>query len=105
MRAGLLRHMVEVYRTVNEQSASGAISQVRKHICTLRCHLVKQSAYYTQNDVEQEDVVTLIFQTWLTDGIMDSDTIEWSDQEFRIFLIEKDILSRTMKLHVKKIAK
>ena len=105
MRAGLLRHMVEVYRQVNEQSASGAISQVRKHICTLRCQLLKQMGYYTQNDVEQEDVVTLIFQTWLTEGIMDTDMIVWADQEFRIFLIEKDILSRTMKIHVKKISK
>lgn len=105
MRAGLLRHMVEVYRQVNEQSASGAISQVRKHICTLRCQLLKQQGYYTQNDVEQEDVVTLIFQTWLTEGICDTDTIVWSDSEFHIFLIEKDILSRTMKIHVKKISK
>jgi hypothetical protein len=105
MRAGTLRHFLEVYRQVNEQSDSGAVSQVRKHICTLRCHLLKQSGYYSQNNIEQADKMTLVFETWINDNLRDTDTVEWSDQEFRIFLIEKDILSRTMKIHIQKIIK
>ena len=105
MRIGQLTHKVDVFRQIRQQSETGSVSQVRKHICTLRCNLLKQSGRYQQDNIEQADKVNLVFQTWLTEGIFDTDTIEWCAQEFRIYLIEKDVLSRTMKLHVQKIIK
>lgn len=105
MKPGLLRHPCFIYRQIDEQSESGAVSQVRKLVCSLRCQLMKQSGYYTQNNIEQADKMTIVFQTWIDDRILDTDTLVWSNQEFRIFLIEKDIMSKTMKLHVQKIIK
>ena len=105
MRAGQLRSFIEIYRQVEERTSSGAVSQVRKHICTLRCHLLKQNGYFKQTDYRETDKLSLVFETWQTDQVLDTDTLEWSNQEFKIVLIEKDILSRTMKLHCTKIIK
>lgn len=105
MRAGLLRHFVTVYRQVDEQSASGAVSQVRKKIITLRCHLVKQSGYLKQTTFEEVDTNSLVFETWLNNLVKDTDTLEYADQEFKITLIETDLFTKTMKLHCSKINK
>lgn len=105
MRAGLLRHFVSVYRQVKEQSSSGAVSQVRKKIITLRCHLLKQSGYFKQTQYENVDTNSLVFETWLNPLVKDTDTLEYADQEFKITLIEQDLFAKTMKIHCTKIIK
>lgn len=105
MRSGSLIHPVEIYRLVQQQSASGASSKVRTKIMDIRCALVKQSGNYVQLSTEEVDKVSIVLQTWLMKDIKDSDTLCFSEQEFKITLLEYDYPSRTMKIYATKIIK
>lgn len=105
MQIGTLRHFIDIYRLTNEKSATGAISKKKVKLTTLRAGILKQTGGFVEGSNENYDRVNIVFQTWLNKDILDTDTICWSNQEFRITLIEHDELSRTMKLHVTKIIK
>lgn len=105
MRAGLLQQVLEVYRMVDRQSASGALTKEKMLVTTLRAAITKQKGFFSAEAREENDVVRIAFETWLDKRILDSDTIIWCNQEFKIYLIEYNYPNRTMKLNVQKINK
>lgn len=105
MRAGSLIHPVDVYRYIDQQSASGACSKVRTKLMSIRCALLRTTGNYVQLPTEETDKVSIVLQTWLIKDIKDSDTICWSCQDFKITLLEYDYTSGTMKIYCTKIIK
>lgn len=105
MKIGLMNHILNVYRYVDEQSSTGAVKQVKTKIAMLRAQLTKSSGYYSETNTTLEDVATLTFQTWINRSIVDTDVVEYCGQEFRIILITYDELNRTMKLKIQKVNK
>lgn len=103
MRAGQLSHIVDVFRYVEKQSKTGATGREKVRVARLRCALVRQVGYFTVAAYEEDDRANIVFQTWLDTSIKDSDTLFWSNQEFKITLLEYD--TRTMKIHCTKINK
>ena len=106
MRVGLLSQFLDIYRMVDRQSDSGAMTKEKMLLCTLRCSLQKQKGFFSrESSVEEMDVVRLTFETWLNETVRDTDTAIWCNQEFKIYLIEYDYPKRTMKLYLQKINK
>jgi hypothetical protein len=105
MRSGLLTNQLEVYRMVDRQSASGALTKEKMLVATIRAAITKQKGFFSAEAHEENDVVRIAFETWLDKRILDSDTIIWCNQEFKIYLIEYNYPNRTMKLNVQKINK
>lgn len=105
MRAGSLTQFCDIYRLVNQQTTSGAMSKVRTLVASIRCTLVKQAGSYVQYRYEEGDKVNLVFQTWLNTTILDTDTLCWNCQEFKITLLEYNYQDRTMRIYCQKINK
>lgn len=105
MRAGTLTQQLAVYRMVEKQSSSGAMTKEKVLVTTLRAAITKQKGFFSAENHEENDVVRIAFETWLDRRIHDSDTVIWCDQEFKIYLIEYNYPNRTMKLNLQKINK
>lgn len=105
MRSGSLTHIVSVYRMVEKQSASGALTKEKLLVANLRCALLRSQASFTVEANQEDDRVRLVFETWLDKTILDTDTVIWSNQEFKITLLEYNDQNRTMRIHVIKITK
>ena len=105
MRAGSLQHQVEIYRMMERQSETGAMTKEKLLLLTLRCALLKQQSTFVVEANEEEDKVRLVFETWMNEQIRDTDTLVWCKQEFKITLLEYNYPNRTMRIHVTKINK
>ena len=105
MRAGSLIHIVDVYRMIDKQSETGALTKEKMFVVRLRCALLRQQSSFSVEANEEDDRVRLVFETWLDDKILDSDTLLWCNQEFKITLLEYDHHRRSMKIHATKINK
>ena len=105
MRIGNLTQQLAVYRMVDKQSSSGAMTKEKLLIATIRAAITKQKGFFSAEDYEEKDVVRITFETWMDKRILDSDTVIWCDQEFKIYLIEYNYPNRTMKLNLQKIIK
>lgn len=105
MRTGLLNQFLYVYRMVDKQSDSGAMTKEKLLLCTLRAMITRQKGFFSEENHEEGDVVRLTFETWLNESIKDTDTVMWCNQEFKIYLIEYNYPNRTMKLNLQKINK
>jgi len=105
MRAGNLTQIVDVYRMYDKQSETGAMTKEKLLLVRLRCALLRQQSSFVVEAAEEDDKARLVFETWLNTKILDSDTLLWSNQEFKITLLEYNYPSRTMKIHATKINK
>jgi len=105
MRSGLLTQVLDVYRLYDKQSASGAMTKEKLLVTSLRAAITKQKGFFSAENHEENDVVRIAFETWLDKRILDTDTVIWCNQEFKIYLIEYNYPSRTMKLNLQKINK
>lgn len=105
MRIGNLTQQLAIYRMVDKQSSSGAMTKEKLLIATIRAAITKQKGFFSAEDYEEKDVVRITFETWMDKRILDSDTVIWCDQEFKIYLIEYNYPNRTMKLNLQKIIK
>jgi hypothetical protein len=105
MRIGTLTQQLAVYRMVEKQSSSGAMTREKLLVTTLRAAITKQKGFFSAENHEENDVVRIAFETWLDKRILDTDTVIWCNQEFKIYLIEYNYLNRTMKLNLQKINK
>lgn len=105
MRIGSLTQIVDVYRMYEKQSETGAMTKEKLLLMRLRCALLKQQSSFVVEAAEEDDKVRLVFETWLNEKIADTDTLLWSNQEFKITLLEYNYPSRTMKIHATKINK
>lgn len=61
-RAGSFKYMIEIYRLVSQQSASGAMSKVRTKVCDIRAALVKQAGRSVTYTTEEADTISLVFE-------------------------------------------
>lgn len=105
MRAGSLTQFVAVYRMYDKQSETGAMTKEKLLVTELRCNLLRQQSAFVVEAAEEDDKVRLVFETWLNDKVLDSDTLLWCNQEFKITLLEYNYPSRTMRIHCTKINK
>lgn len=105
MRTGSLTQIVDVYRMVDKQSETGAMTKEKMHLIRLRCMLLRQQSSFGIEANEEEDKVRLVFETWMDERVQDTDTILWCNQEFRITLLEYNYQKRTMRMHATKINK
>lgn len=105
MRAGQLTNLLYVYRMVDKQSDSGALTKEKMLVKELRAAITKQKGFFSAENHEENDVVRITFETWMDFDINDSDTVLWCNQEFKIYLIEYNFPKRTMKLNLQKINK
>lgn len=105
MRSGSLTHIVGVYRMVDKQSASGALTKEKMLVATIRCALLRSQSSFSIEAKQEDDRVRLVFETWLDERIHDTDTVIWSNQEFRITLLEYNYPTKSMRIHVTKITK
>lgn len=105
MRAGNLTQIVDIYRMVERQATSGAITKEKLLVTRLRCALLRQQSQFVVEAAEEDDKVRLVFETWLNTILRDTDTLIWSDQEFKITLLEYNYPNRTMRIHATKINK
>ena len=105
MRTGSLTQIVDVYRMVDKQSETGAMTKEKMLLYRLRCVLLRQQSSFGIDAYEEEDKIRLVFETWLNDKIFDTDTLLWCNQEFKITLLEYNYPKRTMKIHATKINK
>lgn len=105
MRSGSLTQLVAVYRMVDKQSPSGALTKEKMLIANLRCALLRQQSSFGIEANAEDDKIRLVFETWMNPKILDTDTLLWCNQEFRITLLEYNYQNRTMKIHAIKITK
>ena len=105
MRTGSMTQIVYVYRMIDRQSETGAMTKEKLLVESLRCVLLKQQSSFGIEANEEEDKIRLVFETWLDMKIKDTDTLLWCNQEFRITLLEYDYQRRSMKIHCTKINK
>lgn len=105
MRAGNLTQIVDVYRMYDKQSETGAMTKEKLLLVRLRCALLRQQSAFVVEAAEEEDRARVVFETWLNTKILDSDTLLWSNQEFKITLLEYNYPNRTMRIHATKINK
>jgi hypothetical protein len=105
MRSGSLNQFVEVYRMVDRQSETGAMTKEKMLLICLRCNLLKQQSAFVVEAGEEDDKVRLVFETWLNEEVRDTDTLLWCKQEFKITLLEYNYPNRTMRIHCTKINK
>jgi hypothetical protein len=105
MRAGNLTQIVDVYRMYDKQSETGAMTKEKLLLARLRCALVRQQSAFVVEAAEEEDRARVVFETWLNTKIMDTDTLIWSNQEFKITLLEYNYPKRSMRIHATKINK
>lgn len=105
MRAGNLTQIVDVYRMYDKQSETGAMTKEKLLLVRLRCALVRQQSAFVVEAAEEEDRARVVFETWLNTKIMDTDTLIWSNQEFKITLLEYNYPKRSMRIHATKINK
>lgn len=105
MRAGNLTQIVDVYRMYDKQSETGAMTKEKLLLVRLRCALLRQQSAFVIEAAEEEDKARVVFETWLNTKILDSDTLLWSNQEFKITLLEYNYPKRTMRIHATKINK
>ena len=87
MRAGLLTNQLYVYRMVDKQSESGALTKEKMLVAELRAAITKTKGFFSEENHEENDIVRITFETWMDLRINDSDTVVWCNQEFRIYLI------------------
>lgn len=100
-----MTQIVDVYRMYDKQSETGAMTKEKLLLVRLRCALLRQQSSFVVEAAEEDDKARLVFETWLNTKILDSDTLLWSNQEFKITLLEYNYPSRTMKIHATKINK
>ena len=105
MRAGNLTQIVDVYRMYDKQSETGAMTKEKLFLVRLRCALLRQQSAFVVEAAEEEDRARVVFETWLNTKIMDTDTLIWSNQEFKITLLEYNYPKRSMRIHATKINK
>lgn len=105
MRAGNLTQIVDVYRMYDKQSETGAMTKEKLLLVRLRCALLRQQSAFVVEAAEEEDRARVVFETWLNTKIMDTDTLIWSNQEFKITLLEYNYPKRSMRIHATKINK
>ncbi len=105
MRSGSLNQVVQIYRMVDRQSESGAMTKEKMLLIYLRCALLRSQSSFAIEANQEDDKVRLVFETWLNEEVKDTDTLFWSNQEFNITLLEYNYPNRTMRIHVTKITK
>ena len=81
MRTGSLTQIVDIYRMTDRQSETGAFTKEKLIFARIRCALLRQQSSFGINANEEEDVVRLVFETWLDERIQDTDTLFWCNQE------------------------
>jgi len=61
-RAGSFKYILEIYRQINQQSASGAMSKVRTKVYEIRANLVRQNGRSVSYPTEETDTIALVFE-------------------------------------------
>lgn len=104
MRAGLLsRNYITILRFDETKTASGQLKKEKVEIATLRCNILKQKGYEKEEAKEIFQTATKIFHIRHYHDLLDTDLIQFDNQEYKIVLIDRNVWDRSIKITVQKI--